>query len=217
MNKKKQLFELRRNYTQGGLSLGQVLPDPLAQFNLWFDQAVFAELPEPNAMTLATANKSGKVSARVVLLKEVNQEGFVFFSNYHSRKAQDISENPYVALVFSWLEFERQVRVEGPVKKISEKESDIYFQSRPRESQIGAWASDQSTQVDTKEILFEKFEQLQQQYHNKPVPRPPHWGGYVVTPLEIEFWQGRPGRMHDRILYMHDKTTLSWERKRLAP
>ncbi len=216
MNKKKKLFELRKNYTQGGLSLHQVLPDPMAQFNLWFEQAMFAELIEPNAMTLATSNALGKVSARVVLLKEVDERGFVFYTNYNSRKSQDIEENPNAALVFLWLELERQVRIEGKLEKVPPEESDTYFKSRPRESQIAAWTSDQSKEIETREKLFDNFSALKEKYKESQIPRPPHWGGYVLKPSEVEFWQGRPGRLHDRILYVRNDDNR-WDRKRLAP
>jgi pyridoxamine 5'-phosphate oxidase len=215
MSNTRKLFELRKEYTQGGISLKQVLPDPIAQFNLWFEQAVFGGIIEPNAMTLATASKNGKVSARTVLLKEVDTEGFVFFTNYTSYKAKHLAENPFASLVFLWLDLERQVRIEGLVSKIDEQESETYFNSRPRESQLGAWASDQSSVIDSRELLHQRYSELEKQFENKPVPRPSFWGGYRLIPNEIEFWQGRPGRLHDRILY--SKINEIWERKRLAP
>ncbi len=217
MTQKKKLHEFRKEYTQGGLSLYQVLPDPLAQFNLWFDQAVFAGLPEPNAMTMATADNKGIVRARIVLLKEVDDKGFVFYTNYNSRKAQDLEQNPNASLVFLWLELERQVRVEGIVEKVSDEESDEYFNSRPRESQLGAWASDQSKEIVTREILFENFARLEKEYEGKTIPRPKFWGGYRLIPNIVEFWQGRPGRLHDRILYKYKQEEKIWERVRLAP
>lgn len=215
MSNSRKLFELRKEYTQGGISLKQVLPDPIAQFNLWFEQAVFGGITEPNAMTLATASKNGKVSARTVLLKEVDTEGFVFFTNYNSHKAKHLAENPFASLVFLWLDLERQVRIEGLISKIDEQESDAYFNSRPRESQLGAWASDQSSVIDSRELLHQRYAELEKQFENKPVPRPTFWGGYRLIPIEIEFWQGRPGRLHDRILY--SRINEIWERKRLAP
>lgn len=215
MTQKKKLFDFRNNYTQGGLSLDQVLPSPLSQFNLWFDQAVLAELPEPNAMTLATANSNGNVSARVVLLKEVDEKGFVFYTNYLSRKASDINENPNAALVFLWLGLERQVRVEGVLEKISEAESDAYFSNRPRESQLGAWSSEQSKEIESRDLLHQIFVQTEKQYEGKPIPRPSFWGGYRLIPHRIEFWQGRPGRLHDRILYRLQGD--NWSKARLSP
>jgi pyridoxamine 5'-phosphate oxidase len=217
MDKSKKLFELRKNYTIGGLSRYQTDPDAIEQFSRWFDQAMFAELPEPNAMTLATASAQGKVSSRVVLLKEFDKKGFVFFTNYNSRKGKTISENPYGALSFLWLELERQVRIEGKIEKITKEESDHYFESRPRGSQLGAWASDQSNVVESRIALTELYNALEKKYEGKNIPRPPHWGGYRLIPQMIEFWQGGPGRIHDRILYTKASDGLSWDKKRLAP
>ena len=217
MNHKKKLHEYRKEYSQGGLSIAEVLPDPLEQFNLWFDQAVMAELPEPNAMTLATADLEGNVSARIVLLKEVDSKGFVFYSNYTSKKAKDIEENPKVSLVFLWLELERQVRIEGFTEKVSEKESDEYFISRPRESQLGAWVSEQSTEIPGRDVLVENFRKIKNKFKDKSIPRPDFWGGYRVIPEMVEFWQGRPGRLHDRIRYIKSEDKNTWKRIRLAP
>jgi pyridoxamine 5'-phosphate oxidase len=217
MSQKKKLHEYRKEYSQGGLSLDDVLHDPLEQFNLWFDQAVAAGLPEPNAMTLATADPEGNVSARIVLLKEVDSKGFVFYSNYTSRKARDIEKNPKVSLVFLWLGLERQVRIEGLTEKVSEKESDVYFKSRPRESQLGAWVSEQSTEIPNRDVLVENFWKLKNKFEDKSIPRPDFWGGYRIIPEMVEFWQGRPNRLHDRIRYIKSEDKNTWERVRLAP
>jgi pyridoxamine 5'-phosphate oxidase len=214
MDKSKKLHELRKNYTMGVLHVKDMLPDAIEQFTRWFEQALFAELPEPNAMTLATASITGRVSARVVLLKEFDERGFVFFTNYNSRKANDIAENPQVAATFLWLELERQVRIEGLIEKISNEESDVYFRNRPRDSQIGAWASDQSKETTRSELAF-LFQNIEKNYEGLQVPRPDFWGGYRLIPGSIEFWQGGPGRIHDRIHYTRE--TGIWSKKRLAP
>jgi pyridoxamine 5'-phosphate oxidase len=215
MDKSKKLHELRKNYTMGVLHVDEMLPDAIEQFTRWFEQALFAELPEPNAMTLATASASGRVSSRVVLLKEFDERGFVFYTNYNSRKAFDLAENPYAAASFLWLELERQVRIEGNVEQISEEESDEYFQNRPRDSQIGAWSSDQSKEVASRNELAELYARREKEFEGRNVPRPPYWGGYRIIPETIEFWQGGPGRIHDRILYT--RVAALWTRKRLAP
>lgn len=217
MNSSKNLFEFRKNYTRDGFSIEQSQENPFAQFNIWLEQAIEARLPEPNAMVLSTVSSSAKVSSRTVLLKEADGEGFVFFTNYNSRKANDLLFNPSASLVFLWLELERQVRIEGSCRKIMAEESDAYFATRPRESQLGAWASDQSEEIASREILLEKYLALEKQWENQPIPRPPHWGGYRLYPDTFEFWQGRPGRMHDRIVYSKDKNQQTWKRRRLSP
>lgn len=217
MNSSKNLFEFRKNYTRDGFSIEQSQENPFAQFNIWLEQAIEARLPEPNAMVLSTVSSSAKVSSRTVLLKEADGEGFVFFTNYNSRKANDLLFNPSASLVFLWLELERQVRIEGSCRKITAEESDAYFATRPRESQLGAWASDQSEEIASREILLEKYLALEKQWENQPIPRPPHWGGYRLYPDTFEFWQGRPGRMHDRIVYSKDKDQQTWKRRRLSP
>lgn len=208
--------DLRKEYTFQGLSETEVHPNPFEQFKTWFNQALAAQLPEPNAMTIATATTDGKPYARIVLLKDYDERGFVFYTNYESHKGQQLVQNPWGAIAFWWAELERQVRIQGRVEKVSEVESDEYFQSRPKGSQLGAWASNQSQVIDSREVLERRLEQLKEEYENKQVPRPPHWGGFRVIPDEIEFWQGRPSRLHDRLLYRRSEDG-SWKIQRLAP
>lgn len=208
--------DLRKDYTLQGLREADADLDPFKQFQKWFDQALAAQLPEPNAMTLATATEDGLPSARMVLLKNFDERGFVFYTNYKSRKGQELARNSQVALVFWWAELERQVRIEGRALKVSDQESDEYFHSRPLSSRLGAWASDQSQVISDREVLELELQQLKTEYENKDVPRPPHWGGFRVTPTVIEFWQGRPSRLHDRLNYrrVDDHT---WLIERLSP
>jgi len=211
-----RVADLRKEYTFQGLSETDVHPNPFEQFKIWFDQALFAQLPEPNAMTIATATTNGKPSARMVLLKDYDERGFVFYTNYESNKGQQLVENPWGAIAFWWAELERQVRIEGRVEKVSPAESDAYFHSRPKASQLGAWASNQSQVIDSREVLERRLQQLKEEYENKEVPRPPNWGGFRVIPTEIEFWQGRPSRLHDRLLYQRSEDG-SWRIQRLSP
>ena len=190
--------------------------NPINLFRVWFDEAIASGSRLPDAMTLATATKDGKPSARVVLLKQVDDEGFVFYTNYRSSKAKELEENPQAALVFYWTQLDRQVRVEGRVERVSPAESDEYFKTRPRESQIGALASPQSEVVESREVLEKSFRELDELYRDRPVERPAHWGGYRLKPERIEFWQNRTGRLHDRILY-ELQAEGSWSIKRLAP
>ena len=209
--------KLRKDYTAHTLELEGVSAEPLAQFRAWFEQAVEAQVPEPNAMTLATCTPEGKPSARIVLLKGVEEEGFVFFTNYNSRKGRELEQNPRAALVFLWHELQRQVRVEGTVKKISPEASTLYFQSRPKDSQIGAWASPQSSPIESRMALEQKAEDLAGKYATMDrLPRPLHWGGYALTPTSVEFWQGRSSRLHDRIRYRLEGDG-AWKVERLAP
>lgn len=208
------LADLRKSYMKGNLSEEDVQPNPIDQFHIWFDQAQKADLPEPNAMTVASVDADGKPSARTVLIKEVTSAGFVFFTNYESRKGQALINNPHAALLFFWPELERQIRVEGSVEKLSDQESDDYFHSRPLDSRIGAWASPQSQVISSRTLLVKNAAEYALKFALNP-PRPPHWGGLRVKPELLEFWQGRPSRLHDRIQYvLHDD---SWKIQRLAP
>jgi len=207
--------DLRCDYRLQALLEAEVDANPVEQFQCWFAQASAAELPEPNAMTLATVTAEGKPAARMVLLKGFDQQGFVFYTNYLSRKGQDLSQTPWAALVFWWAELERQVRIEGSVAQISAQETDTYFYSRPRGSQLGAWASQQSQVIRDRTILEHRLQDLEQQYHDQPIPRPPYWGGYRLQPDLIEFWQGRPNRLHDRLCYR--KEGEQWKIERLSP
>ncbi len=208
--------DLRQNYTRDELTEENANRDPIKQFQIWLEQAVNSQVTEPNAMTLATSTKDGQPSARIVLLKHFDNRGFVFFTNYNSQKAQELKNNPQAALVFLWKPLERQVRIQGSVVKISEKESDEYFQSRPEASRLGALVSPQSQVIPNREILESDFEKLQQKYQDKEISRPDNWGGFRVMPTEIEFWQGRPSRLHDRLRYRQQEDG-SWLRERLAP
>lgn len=212
---KENIQNLRQDYRSASLSENDVNANPILQFKKWFKDAVDAQLYEPNVMTLATCDRFGKPSARIVLLKDIDEDGFVFYTNYESKKGIDIVENPQAALVFFWPELERQVRIEGMVSKVSEQASSDYFHSRPIGSQIGATASPQSKVINGRESLERKVEELTTQYEGQEIPRPLHWGGYLVEPTHIEFWQGRPSRLHDRIVY--DFVDGSWIINRLAP
>ena len=212
----KSIADLRHEYGAGGLSEGDAGDDPFALLRRWFDQAAAAGLPEPNAFALATSTPAGGPSVRLVLLKALDARGFTFFSNYDSRKGNDIAANPRVALVFPWHPLERQVRVEGAAEIVAAAESDAYFATRPLGSRLGAWASPQSAVIPGRDYLERRHAELTAQHPDGTLPRPPNWGGYRVIPAAIEFWQGRPSRLHDRILFTL-RADGTWAKQRLAP
>jgi pyridoxamine 5'-phosphate oxidase len=207
---------LREEYTRAGLKESDTDPNPIEQFRAWFDEALAANLHEPNAMTLATATPEGRPSARVVLLKGFDERGFVFYTNYEGRKSGELEANPRCALDFYWGELERQVRIEGRAGRIPDGESDAYFTGRPRGSQLGAWVSEQSRPVADRGVLERRLRELEAEYEGREVPRPPFWGGYRVEPEVIEFWQGRENRLHDRLVYRRSGNG-GWRRERLQP
>jgi len=210
------IADIRKDYKLQTLLETDVAASPIAQFGKWWDDAEKSEIVEINAMTLATASATGIPSARIVLLKGFDEDGFVFFTNYHSHKGKELGQNPNASLVFFWKELERQIRISGTVEKVSADKSDAYFFSRPQGSRIGAWASPQSHVIINREEIEERSLNFQQQYSDGNIPRPPHWGGYIVKPTQIEFWQGRPSRLHDRIQYSLQEDN-SWLIERLAP
>ncbi|HWG47952.1 MAG TPA: pyridoxamine 5'-phosphate oxidase [Gemmataceae bacterium] len=210
------IANMRKEYMRGGLSEADVDADALRQFQTWFAQALTAEVPEPNAMTLATATPDGQPAARIVLLKAFDESGFTFYTNYESRKGRELTANPRAALLFFWTELQRQVRIEGTVERVSEAESDEYFRSRPLGSRLGAWASHQSEVIGGRELLEARARELAERFAEGEVPRPPFWGGFRVRPLAIEFWQGRPDRLHDRLRYQRVQP-VGWRIERLSP
>jgi pyridoxamine 5'-phosphate oxidase len=209
------IADLRKEYSRTSLSESDVDADPIEQFAKWFGEAISAQVPEANAMSLATVAADGRPSSRIVLIKEFNQHGFTWFTNYESRKGKELGENQYAALLFYWIELERQVRIEGRVERVSAAENDRYFHSRPLGSRIGAIASAQSRPIADRYLLETEYAQAERQYGDDP-PRPAHWGGYRLIPDYIEFWQGRPSRLHDRIAYRL-QADGSWQRQRLQP
>ena len=208
------IAELRQEYMRAGLAEAQADPDPLQQFERWFDDALRAKLPLPNAMTLATSDARGTPTARIVLLKGIDRGGFVFYTNYRSRKGREIEAKSSACLLFLWSDLERQVRIEGTVEKVSASESDEYYVTRPLGARLSAWASNQSESVASRQVLEKAMDEARQRYGDNP-PRPPHWGGYRVLPQAMEFWQGRGDRLHDRLLY--ERAGAAWKIKRLAP
>ena len=211
----KDIAQFRENYQKGELQEKDLLNDPIQFFKNWLEDAIQAQVHEPNAMVLATSS-DGRPSARIVLLKGFDERGFVFYTNYESRKGQQMADNPWAALTFWWAGLERQVRIEGNIEKVSAEESDTYFWQRGKGSQIGAWASNQSREISSRDVLDARVEELEKEYAEADkLPRPPHWGGYRVKPVSIEFWQGRESRLHDRILFEEKEGSWSW--KRLAP
>ena len=210
------IADIRTDYTKMTLLEDNVKSDALEQFKVWFDDALQANIPEPNICLLATANAQGVPSSRIILLKGVDEQGLQFFTNYESHKAQDLKQNPRASLVFFWRELQRQVRLDGRVEKLSREESEAYFHSRPRESQLGAWASQQSSKIANREYLEQRFQELQEQYRPEDtIPLPPFWGGYRLLPHYVEFWQGRANRLHDRLAY--SLSDSQWQIERLAP
>jgi pyridoxamine 5'-phosphate oxidase len=210
-----KIADLRSDYKRGALDEEHAAADPIQQFARWWDEALASQLPEPNAMTLATADAAGRPSARVVLLKDFDAAGFVFYTNYASRKGRELAANPQATLLFFWPELERQVRIEGAVEQVAGEQSDAYYASRPLASRIGAWASPQSEPIPGKAWLLARAAEMGLKHGLHPA-RPPHWGGYRVKPQAVEFWQGRPSRLHDRLLYTRAGDD-GWSRQRLAP
>ena len=210
------IADIRKDYKLQSLSEKDVAKDPIQQFEKWFQQAIDGEVPEPNALTLSTVSPQGKPSARILLLKGMEEGGFIFYTNYESKKAQELLQNPFASMTFHWVEMERQVRIEGRTQKLSQEQSTKYFQSRPKGSQIGAWVSPQSQEIPNRKFLETKQAELEEQFADKDVlEKPAHWGGYILMPDYIEFWQGRSSRLHDRIIY--EQVQDDWNIKRLAP
>jgi pyridoxamine 5'-phosphate oxidase len=211
-----KLDEIRKEYSKADLDVKDVMKDPIEQFEKWFLEATHSGVPEPNAMNLSTVNADGKPTSRIVLLKGIEDQKFIFYTNYQSQKGRELESNPACALTFFWPELERQVRIEGNALRVEEKKSTEYFQSRPRGSQVGAWSSPQSTVIESREILEERKTKIEEKFDGLPVlPKPHQWGGFEIDPTMFEFWQGRPSRLHDRIQFI--KVDNTWRVQRLAP
>ena len=211
------LSQFRREYLKGGLSRSGLNADPILQFTEWFDQARKTEISDPTAMSLATVGSGGQPSQRTVLLKYYDEKGFVFFTNFESRKARELKDNPQVSLLFAWLDLERQVKIKGIASRISVAESAKYFMTRPKESQMAAWVSSQSQILSSRQVLSQKFQEMKRKIGEGKIPLPSFWGGFRVEPVEIEFWQGRKNRLHDRFLYSRKSDSNDWTIERLAP
>ena len=211
------LATLREDYTLGGLAEGDLDPDPMVMLRRWVDDAVAAGVPEPTALVLSTVDATGRVASRTVLLKDLDERGPVFFTNYSSRKGEELAGQPQCAAHFGWYALERQVRLEGRAERLGESESDAYFRGRPRGSQLGAWASPQSKVVEDRKALEQRYAEVEARFAGQDVPRPPYWGGVRVVPDRVELWQGRPSRMHDRLRYTWSPTRSGWVVERLAP
>ncbi len=212
----KPLTDIRKDYSKSALDISTISKDPIAQFSRWFDEALASNIPEPNALTLSTVSPDGRPSGRIVLLKGVENGKFIFYTNYQSQKGKELEENPACALTFFWPGLERQVRIEGVAARSDSVSSEKYFQSRPRESQVAAWSSPQSAIIASREILEARVKEIQKKFEGKEkLPKPNQWGGYAVEPTEIEFWQGRPNRLHDRFIFL--KEDQQWKMHRLAP
>lgn len=209
------IYALRNDYQTNSLDEENAKRNPFEQFEIWLNEAIAKDADEPNAMVITTADAEGKPSARIVLLRGYDKNGFVFFTNYNSQKADDIAENPQASILFYWAKLERQIRIEGTISKTSRRLSKDYFASRPRESQIGAWASDQSSEISSRQELEEKIAELEKKFEGKEVPCPDFWGGYILKPNSFEFWQGRKNRLHDRLRYTKSKS--AWKIERLSP
>lgn len=210
------LADMRKDYGLAGLVETDLAKNPFRQFEQWFAEAEAAKITEPNAMTLATADRTGRPSARTVLLKACDGRGFVFYTNYESHKGRDLAENPQATLLFAWVPMERQVIIAGPITRVAREEAEVYFHSRPRRSQLAAWASAQSTLVASRAVLEESYQAIERKYEGREVPLPPQWGGYRLNPATVEFWQGRRSRLHDRLRYRRDQAG-EWVFERLAP